>query len=209
LYLDADTYFTQSPVKLFEEIKSGTAVMNSNDYDLISAEELFEDLNWLRIRRVIRDNNYTLDNHTFKIPMTTRMWNAGVIGLSYQDKGLLNQVLDLSDQIYRNKRVFTAEQFAFSYVLQNKLNLIPSGDVIFHYWPDFVEKPWKQIYNFHFQQFFKETRNFDVEIQAMKAFLLTQLHDQLRLPDKTVLDKIINRLKMMIYVARKGKLTQK
>ncbi|MDO6391761.1 hypothetical protein Q4E40_16615 [Pontibacter sp. BT731] len=205
-YLDADTYFTQSPVELFQKLQPGTAIMNSNDYDLIEAEEIFEDSNWLRIRRVIKDHSYTLANRTFKIPLTTRMWNAGVIGLSYKDRKLLEDVMDLSDQIYKYKKVFTAEQFAFSYVLQNTVNLISSGEVIFHYWPDFAGKQWKQTYNFHFRLFFHQNKGMSLKEQATRAVKLAQQHDYLKLPGKSFIERLYHRLSLVMKVAYKGRI---
>lgn len=206
LYLDSDTYFTESPFSLFNNIDTNKSIMNSNDYDLNNADELYENLDWLLIRRAIRDYEYTIDGNIIKIPLTTRMWNAGVIGLSFENRGILEKVLDLTDQIYKNKKVFTAEQFAFSYYLQNHTNMMTSGNVIFHYWPNFIGKYWKSMYNYHFRHFFEDYKNLSLTEKAIKAVELTYKHEELiLLPKKTKWQRFYRRIKLAGVILLKGK----
>ena len=194
-YLDSDTYFTKTPLPLLEKITAGTSIMNSNDYDLLSADDLYENMDWLLIRRAIRNYNYTIENKSTKIPLTTRMWNAGVIGISFENAKLLEQILDLCDQIYANKKVFTAEQFSFSYYLQNKMQLVTSEDIIFHYWKYFKPFYWREIYNYHFRIFFKRYGKTPIKEQALQAYRLTLQHDQLKAPKKTLFKRITNKIR--------------
>jgi len=206
LYLDSDTYFTKSPHQLLNKITTGTSIMNSDDYDLLSADDLYENKDWLLIRRAIRGYNYSIENKSVKIPLTTRMWIAGVIGLSFQNAKLLELILDLCDQIYANKKVFTAEQFAFSYYLQNRSQLLTSEDIIFHYWKYFKPFNWREIYMHHFKIFFKKYRNAPVKEQALQAYKLTLQHDQLKVPEKTITGRLINRLEKIAQVIVTGKI---
>jgi hypothetical protein len=201
-YLDSDTYFTRPPRLLLAQISADTSVMNSDDYDLISADDLYENKDWLLIRRVIRSQEYIVENKSIKIPLTTRMWNAGVIGMSFKKAHLLNQVLDLCDQIYAQKKVFTAEQFAFSYFLQNKMQLISSEDVIFHYWKYFKPFNWRELYTYHFKKFFKQYGKANVKEQALQAFQLTLQHNELKLPEKTFTDKVLNGLQKITRIIK-------
>jgi hypothetical protein len=203
-YLDSDTYFTKSPLPLLECISATTSIMNSDDYDLISADDLYENEDWLLIRKAIRNYDYTIENKRIKIPLTTRMWNAGVIGISFQNAKLLEQILDLCDQIYANKKVFTAEQFSFSYYLQNKMQLITSGDTIFHYWIYFWPFYWREIYRYHFKMFFKRYRKAPIKEQASQAYKLTLMHDQLKAPKKTFIHSVIARLEKIVRIIIKG-----
>jgi hypothetical protein len=180
--------------------------MNSDDYDLLSADELYENADWLLIKRAIKNYSYKIENKQIKIPLTTRMWNAGVIGLSWGDNKLLEQINDLSDQIYGNKKVFTAEQFSFSYFLQNKTELISSGDIIFHYWRYFGAYKWRQKYTYHLAKFFKSHKKKPVKDQAKMAFELTLQHDELKLTPATVAKKIFKRLGLLWEVGLKGKI---
>jgi len=205
-YLDSDTYFNQSPLQLISQIDSETSIMNTNDYDLQNAEELYENGDWLKIRRAIRDYEYEVDGKVVKIPLSTRMWNAGIIGISYENKNLVDDVLKLTDQIYKNKKVFTVEQFAFSYCLQNKTRLITTGDVITHYWPNHIGMYWKNQYDDYISRFLRENKFKSVDEQAAKAFDLTKQHQQIIAPPKlTKIDKIVKRINLVWKVATTGK----
>jgi lipopolysaccharide biosynthesis glycosyltransferase len=206
LYLDSDTYFTKSPIHLLDKINIETSIMNSDDYDLLEADELFENMDWLQIRRAIKNFKYTIEGIERQIPLTTRMWNAGVIGMSFDHLKTLEDILSLTDQIYANKHVFTAEQFAFSYFLQNKSTLISSGDVIFHYWPNFGDKNWKSIYSHHIKKFFHKHKFKSIADQASLAYHLSTQHHQLISPTTTLADRITKRVKLVWDVALKGKI---
>lgn len=207
LYLDSDTYFTEDPLPLLNCIDDTTSIMNSNDYDLNNADELYENLDWLLIRRAIRDYEYKVEGRYTKIPLDTRMWNAGVIGLSCKNKNLVDKVLDLTDQIYKNKKVFTAEQFAFSFYLQNHTKMLTSGNVIFHYWPNFIGKYWKNMYSYHFKHFFNQYKKEGLKVKAAKAMELTKQHDELMQPaKKTRWQRIYRRIKLAGVIILKGKI---
>jgi hypothetical protein len=205
-YLDSDTYFTKPPHSLLGKIDADTSIMNSDDYDLLSADDLYENKDWLLIRRAIRGYEYDIAGKKITIPLTTRMWNAGVIGMSVENKSLLEPILNLCDQIYANKKVFTAEQFSFSYYLQNETKLITSEDIIFHYWKYFKPFNWREIYTHHFKIFFKKYQKAPVKEQASQAYELTLRHAALKAPKKTFIDKIINRLDKIAQVIIKGKI---
>ena len=206
-YLDSDTYFTECPRNLLNKIDITTSIMNSNDYDLNNADDLYENEDWLMIRRAIRDFEYKISGTSLKIQLSTRMWNAGVIGLSYENRDLLNDVLDLTDQIYYNRKVFTAEQFAFSYFLQNRTNLISSENVIFHYWPNFVGKYWKRLYSYHFKKFFRKHRSTSIGQKATLAFELTTNHQLLtKSSSESFFSRMLNRIRMAFKILKTGKI---
>jgi len=206
LYMDADTYFLKSPLPLIREISPALAIMNSDDYDMQDAGDL-EEKSWLMIRKVVKENTFWLDGISFKIPMTTRMWNAGIIGLDFSHLPLLDKVIQLTDQIYKINAIFTAEQFAFSYVLQTNTKLKPTEDYLVHYWPNAWPNPQKILYNYHFNIFFKNNTALPGKELAFKAFELTQKRNELKLPPKTLLNRITLRLKLITEVALKGRIT--
>ena len=206
-YLDSDTFFKKSPLALISQIDSATSIMNSNDYDLQHADELYENEDWLKIRRAIRDFEYVIEGKSIKIPLTTRMWNAGVIGISYENRKVLNDVLDLTDQIYSNKKVFTAEQFAFSYYLQNRTQLITTGDVIMHYWPNHIGMYWKNQYDAFLSHFFAKNKSASISQKVQAAYELSKSHATIIAPPKhDLLTKIQKRVVSIWKVAKTGKL---
>jgi hypothetical protein len=62
------------------------------------------------------------------------MWNAGLIGLRSDQRRLLDDVLDLTDQFHARYPKHVMEQFAFSYVLSRELALHAADDHVYHYW---------------------------------------------------------------------------
>ena len=73
------------------------------------------------------------------------MWNTGVIGLHCDDANLLDNVIHLTDQFCSNSDLHILEQFAFSYLLQTKTQLRESSDLVFHYWPPYLHKPFQKV----------------------------------------------------------------
>ena len=206
-YLDSDTFFKESPLTLISQIDRATSIMNSNDYDLLHADELYENEDWLKIRRAIRDFEYVVEGKSINIPLTTRMWNAGVIGISFENREVLNDVLDLTDQIYNNKKVFTAEQFAFSYFLQNRTQLTNTSDVIMHYWPNHIGMYWKNQYDQYLSRFFAKNKSASVSQKAEAAYEISKSHASIIKPPKhSLLTKIQKRVVLIWKVAKKGKL---
>lgn len=206
-YLDSDTFFKKSPSDLISQIDSATSIMNSNDYDLQHADELYENEDWLKIRRAIRDFEYVFGGNSTKISLSTRMWNAGVIGISFENKEILDEVLNLTDQVYNNKKVFTAEQFAFSYFLQNRTQLITTGDVVMHYWPNHIGMYWKNQYDQYLSKFFDKNKSAPINQIAEAAYELSKKHNIIISPPKLgLLDKIQKRIVSVWKVAKTGKL---
>ncbi len=79
------------------------------------------------------------------IPDSAWMWNAGVIGLHPADQGLLTDVLALTDRLTRASSLHVLEQFAFSWILQSRLQLSEAADLVFHYWPPHIHKSFRAL----------------------------------------------------------------
>ncbi|RDC64114.1 hypothetical protein [Adhaeribacter pallidiroseus] len=131
LYVDGDTFFLKSPLNLIYSISENVSLMHTPEYDMYSTKS--ENCFKLTLRRTLEDP-VTLNDASFRIPLTTIMWNAGVIGISNENISLLGDVLTLTDQLYGSRPVHTAEQFAFSFVLQSNTEVIAADDYIQHYW---------------------------------------------------------------------------
>jgi GTPase len=59
------------------------------------------------------------------------------LGIAYEDKDLINVVLQVNDSIIDDAiTCHTWEQIAFSYVLQHKTTIHESYDSVFHYRPN-------------------------------------------------------------------------
>jgi hypothetical protein len=202
LYMDADTFFLKSTQYLFDRISAEHVIMNYDGYNMIEAGNS-EEGSWLLMRKILREKTFEIGGGKVKIPLTARMWNAGVIGVDYQQLTILDQVISLTDQIYAHQPVFTAEQFAFSYIFQTNFSISPTEDYLVHYWP----KVQKKILNYHFKLFFRQNKGAPLELLLLKARTLAEEWEELQLPDPTLLDRLLLRLKLVREVALKGRIS--
>jgi hypothetical protein len=208
-YLDGDTFFLKNPTPLFDKVKKGTSIMNDDEYGLDEADYIIESLpHWLMLRKAIRENTFTIKNEKVTIPYTTRMWNAGVTGLSYQDEGLLVNVLELTDQLYEKTGVLYSEQFALSYILQNHTRLANSEDYILHYWRKAFEKTINEqkIFDNYLDLFFKENTALSTAVLTQKAYELSIKYNELPplIKKASASKRMMLRIKMMTKIAIKG-----
>ena len=147
LYCDTDTYFLSNPSSLFYQISEGNVLMHLDEGMLKDSENL-----------VFRKVGKFLANYQYKghfISTQTHMWNAGVLGFKTANKEMLDEVLELSDDLYSAYPKHVMEQFAFSICFGKKTRLA-CDETIFHYW-DFKE------YRNLLRDFFATNRNFPFE----------------------------------------------
>jgi hypothetical protein len=139
--LDGDTWLRKAPQLLFDRIAPGRTVMHLREGKLMEIafpcpREMAE---LLRRERFVDRNGGEV-----AIPPSAAIWNAGVVGLDPGDEGLLDDVLNLTDQFCVKSNLHILEQFAFSYLLEQKSDLQESGDVVFHYWPPYLHDPFRR-----------------------------------------------------------------
>lgn len=158
LYLDTDTYFLQSPEKLFQQIQKGFYLMHlkegivSDGYNTLAK----------KIHRLLEKQVFVIGQKNIKIPTDTPMYNAGVLGIASGKKDVLQEVLAWTDRLYACYQKHIMEQLAFSYVLSQG-NLLESQEIVFHYW-DFKE------FRGILQQFFDFYAHHSLEELAEKSY---------------------------------------
>lgn len=209
LYLDGDTLFLRNPLKLIHSISPVRSIMNSDEYDMQDGG-IHELQHWFDLRKAIKAHHFTLHGKDFKIPLATRMWNAGVLGISYENAPLLEDVISLTDQLYAECPLFNVEQFATSYVLQENMNVVSTEDYILHYCYGGLKK----IINYHLALFFEQNKNKEIAVLSQLAFEFSQKVDTLPAPPEivksmTILDRVILRLQLVKEVALTGRLHNK
>jgi len=209
LFLDGDTIFLKDPTNLLKEINPSCSIMNSDEYDMQDGG-IHELQHWFDLRRAIKTSSFTLHKKEFTIPLATRMWNAGVLGISYANAHLLEDVVDLTDQLYARCPLFSMEQFATSFVLQNNTQVTSSKDYIFHYCYGGV----KRTINYHLALFFEQNKGKETAVLSQLAFEFSQKVNTLPIPPEvvesmTILDRIILRLQLVKEVALNGRLHNK
>lgn len=200
-YVDGDTFFLKDPRPLLNQVSENTSIMHMPEYDMQSTKS--ENQFKLNLRRTLEDP-VLIDGKQIIIPLTTIMWNAGVIGMSYKNGHLLNKVLSVTDQLYRSRPVHTAEQFAFSYILQNNTKLISAEEYIKHYWNiderRFVQNQFRRFLHKHYSKPLDEVLK-NVHIFAQQFIVIN-------LPPPTLLDRVKLRFNLIVHVALKGRLPQ-
>ncbi|HTL90390.1 MAG TPA: hypothetical protein VL134_13400 [Leptolyngbya sp.] len=123
--IDSDTYFLDHPSKLFERITPQQSVMFGFEHILHT------DLLWQPLFEKLGDR---IEFGNVYLDQQSAMFNAGVVGLDFAHRSLLDQALALADQLNKTHHGFTDEQLAFSIILSQVTNLSLSDDLIRHYW---------------------------------------------------------------------------
>lgn len=122
LYLDSDAVFTKSIENVFQTIGVSSFAMHVNEGDIYKSKVI----NIRRLAQFLKSTDY--HSNTFD------MWNAGVIGLDYSDKDILDEVLATTNLLYPKHHTHIMEQFAFSWHFQQKGKIQPVDHLIYHYW---------------------------------------------------------------------------
>ena len=138
--LDGDTWLRRPVDRLFERVSPGRTVMHIREGRVSEVDTpLYCSLKEVLMRSRLMDRHA----RSFGITPHSFMWNAGVIGLDPADAGLLDTVLDLTDQLCNVSELHVLEQFAFSWVLAKETHLTEAADLVFHYWPPYLHVPFR------------------------------------------------------------------
>ena len=131
VYVDTDTVFLKPLDDVFTALeRGGTAFMHENEGRLSSRKNPV----FRKLLAFFRRNTFTYRGAPLLVPPESEMWNAGLIGLHADQRRLLDDVLDLTDQFHARYPKHVMEQFAFSYVLSRELDLSAADDRVYHYW---------------------------------------------------------------------------
>jgi hypothetical protein len=123
--IDTDTFFTDSPHKIFERISSSNSVMHAFEYS-IGDQPI-----WSKLLQMI-DGEITINGYT--VQTRSPMFNSGVIGLTAENQYLLKDAIEVIDRLYALDPVFNIEQFAIGLTLSTKTKLHICSDIVRHYW---------------------------------------------------------------------------
>jgi hypothetical protein len=131
LYMDTDICFLRDITRVFEGIEAGRRYMHV-------LESLLSDV----VNPVIRKMLALLKKHEPRdwsirkkeIPMSSAMWNAGVLGFRCSDAELLDDVLEFTDYLHKLFPKHIVEQFGFSLMFQEAGQVYATSREIMHYW---------------------------------------------------------------------------
>ncbi|MBD0351255.1 MAG: hypothetical protein ICV51_01320 [Flavisolibacter sp.] len=130
LYCDTDTYAVTPLELLFENIEKGDFYMH--EYEGVIDKEVIP--SFYKWHNFLQGKTFQYNNKQFTYVNHLKMWNAGVIGISDRYRQLLDDVLALTDVIYKQFQKHTVEQFAFNYCLQQAGVVHSATENIVHYW---------------------------------------------------------------------------
>jgi hypothetical protein len=127
IVLDSYTYIKEPLEKLFEKIEDGSFLMHSfighlNNDSNAKLNTLYKFLS----SGSIKQNGNDLS------PADAKVWSANVIGLNSQSQ-MIDDVLELTDVIYKQFPKIIVEHFAFSYCFQKTGEVNTCDNFISHY----------------------------------------------------------------------------
>jgi len=128
LYLDTDTLWQRPPTEVLGWLAAGPRLMHVAEGTLGRGSYLNR-----KIGRYLRRHRFRSASGP-AIDLATPMYNAGVLGLHPTDGPLLEQVLALTEELYRFYPKHVMEQLAFSAVLSAAGPVREAAPGIFHYW---------------------------------------------------------------------------
>lgn len=133
LYADSDTFFVADPGSLMNTVSPAVALMHLREYRfgaLLNMQNPFR-----MFGELISGTSFKKANgDIMTVSLDQYSWNAGVMMLHATHARLLADVYTLTEQFYVPTRHHASEQFAFSVVLQNAVNLQSCEEAIYHYW---------------------------------------------------------------------------
>lgn len=136
LLLDGDTWLRRPLSVLADRIGPGFGVMHIREGRINTVKSPI----YQQVRTLLQSE----PGRQTGIPLDAWMWNAGVLGLAPQDRALLQQVVELTDLLCQHSSLHILEQLAFSWILSQNIRLREAADVVFHYWPPYLHKPFRQ-----------------------------------------------------------------
>lgn len=160
VYLDTDTFFTAPPMPVFEQVSDAVSLMH------IRESTMSEPISPLfgKVGRFVKRRTFTVAGSPVRIPVTTAMWNAGVIGVSPRNALLFTPMIELTDQLYGGYQKHVMEQLAVSFYLHEASEIRPADAVIGHYWRQ------KPEYTAAIASFLARHPTFQSALQAMAEF---------------------------------------
>jgi hypothetical protein len=139
-FVDCDTYFRKSPATLFKHIGPGRSCLHVLEARLLESrtevDKVLSDL-------IEQEDFFDTTGSKLSISPNAPMWNSGVVGVNSADIGLMREVLEVSDQMWRKLKVHHIEQFLAGYFLSRNV-LSECADTVFHYWPGYIRQPFRE-----------------------------------------------------------------
>jgi hypothetical protein len=133
-YTDSDAFFISDPAKVFATVSESKAFMHLTEYPFVRDVEDKTDT-YRKFYELISRESFALTNgNILKVTSQHKSWNAGVMAFHPSHIRLIPDVYCLTEQFYSGSGSHASEQYAFSLVMQENLELKACDDVVYHYW---------------------------------------------------------------------------
>ncbi|RQO69619.1 hypothetical protein DBR43_16230 [Pedobacter sp. KBW06] len=138
LFIDSDTFFIGNPAKILNGFSTGTSFMHKREYNFEEGLQFFSAFNQGKYPKAfinyISDRDFVVNGKTERFSKHDYSWNSGVLGLNAAFSACIPDVFKLTDEFYVNSQWFISEQLAFALVLQKTTAIVPTEELVLHYW---------------------------------------------------------------------------
>ena len=124
ILIDTDTFFHESPIKLFDRVQPGKLLCNALTlrYDACKQTVLYTALADTLAQRGLADDHMPL-------------LNSGVIGLTRDDAAILDRSVEMMDEFFAiTPGAITLEEFCLAVAAYRTVEVNECPDLIHHYW---------------------------------------------------------------------------
>jgi hypothetical protein len=134
LYTDSDTFFIGDPTPLIAELSDDKAFMHLPEYAF--EKEVEDETNtYKNFYALINRQEFVLTSgRRLKVTQEHWSWNAGVMLFHPAHARFIPDVYTLTEQFFKGSQSHASEQYAFSMVLQENLELQSCDHIVYHYW---------------------------------------------------------------------------
>jgi hypothetical protein len=174
--IDTDTYFLNTPAKIFQSISPQQTVMHCLEYQHLSGHPL-----WEPMMAKIGDG---VEIAGLKVTPQSSMFNSGVIGVEPCHIPLLELALPVVDDLYARSPIFNIEQFAVGISLQSGTQLTTCLPLLEHYFGGI-----RSFVHFQIAQIFP-----DFTAATLARLLATSTPDKIGYPSKTIPDQVMTKV---------------
>lgn len=143
IFFDSDTFFLKKIDDLYEQIEAKQTLFYSQCTDISDVLRTYQSCKIPLPKLLAAEYRFYSDlaaqkpfvgsESTYLFPGSVRLYNSGVIGLSLSLRPFLDDVVKLCDLIYKRYQYWSAEEAAFSLILQKKSEIRTCDDHLYHY----------------------------------------------------------------------------
>ncbi|MBU2706239.1 hypothetical protein KCM76_09590 [Zooshikella marina] len=125
-FVDTDTWFNKSPEHIFSSVDNDSSVMYEYESDVKASLP--------SLCHKVKDHEFSLGDGRKLNFQEGQLWNSGVIGLSFDNRYLLDDALSLIDKLYLLTNEYVTEQLVVGEVIRQNTKIQGCRNVLYHYY---------------------------------------------------------------------------